>query len=192
MVDGGGSYLLLCKDRASIGRAATSRPADVPIFSDLADHHAEIARVGDDYFLLSGHDVEVGGKLTRHQLLHDGDRVVLGRKAKFTFRVPSRKSTSATLDLSDTSKLPNDVRRVVLFERNAMVGFGPGFHVQCRMARNPLVLFVRDGALWVRLSGRGRPGPEAVRLELGKTVEIDGVSMVAKPWSSGPGGTRTA
>ena len=187
LVDGGGSYLVLRKDRVSIGRAATSNPADIALFSDLADRHADIARVDDDYFLFGPHEVEVGGKRTAHQLLRDGDRVVLGRKAKFTFRLPSRKSPSATVDLSETSKLPNDVRRVVLFAKNATIGYGKGHHVQCQMVRNPLVLFERDGALWVRLSGRGSAAPEAVRLEMGKNVEIDGVGMVAKPWSSRPG-----
>ena len=190
LVDGGGSYLLLRNDRVSIGKAATSNPADIAIFSDLADRHADIARVEDDYFLFGPHEVEVSGKRTGHQLLQNGDRVVLGRKAKFTFRLPNRKSPSATLDLSDTSKLPNDVRRVVLFTRNAMIGYGKGFHIQCQMARNPLVLFERGGALWVRLSGRGSAAPEPVRVDLGRTVEIDGVSMVAKPWSARAGGTR--
>ncbi|MCP4594706.1 MAG: coiled-coil domain-containing protein 22 [bacterium] len=190
LVDDGGSYLLLRKERVTLGRAATSHPADIAIFADLDDHHADIARVGDDYFLFSPREVEVGGRPTRHQLLRDGDRVVLGRKAKFGFRLPSRKSPSAALDLSDTSKLPNDVRRVVLFTKTAMIGYGQGFHIQCRMARNPLVLFERDGSLWVRLSGRGHTADDAVRLELGKTVEIDGVSMVAKAWSAGPTGAR--
>jgi len=180
LVDGGGSFLLLRNDRVSIGRAASSRPADVPIFSDLADRHADIARVEDDYFLFSRQEAEVGGRRTRHQLLHDGDRVVLAPKAKFTFRLPSRKSSSATIDLSDTSKLPNDVRRVVLFCGTAKIGPGSDAHIGCRMARSPLVLFERDGNLWVRPEGRGRAASEAMPLEIGRSIEIDGVSMVAK------------
>ena len=192
LVDGGGSYLLLRKDRVSIGRAATSNPADIPIFSDLADRHADIARIEDDYFLFSRQEAEVDGRRAGQRLLQSGDRVVLGRKAKFTFRLPNRKSPSATIDLSDTSRLPNDVRRVVLFDQNAMIGYGKGFHMQCQTARNPLVLFERGGELWVRLTGRGRAAAAAVPLETGKTVEIDGVSMVVKPWSVRPGGVTRA
>lgn len=190
LVDGGGSYLLLRNDRVSIGRAATSNPADIAIFADLAERHANVARVEDDYFLFSSHEVEVGGKSAGHHLLQDGQRVVLGRKAKFTFRLPSRKSPSATIDLSDTSKLPHDVRRVVLFTQNATIGCGKGFHIHCQMARNPLVLFERGGELWACLSGRGRAAPDAIRVELGKTIEIDGVSMVAKPWPVHPDGAK--
>ena len=189
LVDGGGSYLLLRKDRVCIGRAATSNPADIPIFADLADRHADIARVEDGYFLFSRQEAGVEGRRAGQRLLQSGDRVVLGRKAKFTFRLPNRKSPSATIDLSDTSKLPNDVRRVVLFNQNAMIGYGKGFHIQCQMARNPLVLFERSGRLWVRRAGRERAAPEAAPIEIGKTVEIDGVSMVAKPWSVRPGGS---
>jgi hypothetical protein len=183
LVDGGGSYLLLRKDRISIGKAATSNPADIAMFSDLSDRHADIARVEEDYFLYSPHEVEVGGRLTRHQLLRDGDRVVLGPKAKCTFRLPSRKSPTAVIDLSDTSKLAHDVRRVVLFDQHATLGCGPGFHIPCQMARNPLVLFERGGGLWIRPAGAGRATAEAVPLEIGQTIEIDGVTMTTKAWS---------
>jgi hypothetical protein len=182
LVDGGGSYLVLRAPQASLGRAASSHPPDVPVFSDVAERHANVARVDEDYFLFSGKDVEVGGKKTRHQLLRDGDRIVLGRKAKFTFRLPSRRSPSALLDLSDTTKMPNDVRRVVLFDRHATLGRSPADHIWCQHAGTPLVLFERKGALWLRPKNDGHVDTEPVRLALGEPVEIAGVSLVLEPW----------
>ena len=190
LVDGGGSYLLLRGDRLSIGRVAASKPADVAIFSDIAERHADIARVEDDYFIHSERGVEVAGRKTHQQLLRDGDRIVLGRKAKFTFRKPSRKSPSAILDLSETTKMPNDVRRVVLFQRHAIIGGGPTAHMHCRHASPPLVLFERDGGLWVRPQSDGHVDTTALPLPLGVPTEIAGISMVVAPYVSRTPGDR--
>ena len=170
-------------DRATIGRAVASKPPDIPIYSDLAEHHAELGRIDQDYFLIASREVTVGGKPTRHHLLRDGDRVVLGRKAKFTFRLPSRKSASAIIDLSDSSKLPNDVRRVVLFADHALVGSGRNAHIGCPTCTRELVLMVREGRLWIRpVSRPGEQAPPAELVELGKSMEIEGMGFVVKAW----------
>ncbi len=182
LVDGGGSYLLLRSPQASLGRVASNNQADVPIFGDLAERHANIARVDDDYFIFSSKAVEVAGRKTCHQLLRDGDRIVLGRKAKLTLRVPSRKSPTAVLDLSDTTKMPNDVRRVILFHQHATVGSGPSAHIRCQHAGTPMVLFERKGALWLRTKNDGHVDTDAVRLPIGEPIEIAGVSLVLEPW----------
>jgi len=182
LVDGGGSYLVIRGGEASIGRAASEIPADLPIISDLAERHANITRVEDDYFIMSARDLEVGGRRTQHALLRDGDRVVLGKKAKFTFRLPSRKSSTAVLELSDTTKAPNDVRRVVLLNQHAIVSNSPTAHVFCRHAGCSLVLFDRSGSLWVRAKSDGHVDTEAKLLLLGEPVEIGGASLVLAPW----------
>jgi len=190
LVDGGGSYLILRNDTVSVGRAASSRPADLPIFSDLAEQHANVSRVEDDYFLFAAKDVDVAGRKTRHQLLRDSDRIVFGRKAKLTFRIPSRKSPTAVLDLSDTTKMPNDVRRAVLFSRHATIGNGPMAHVYCRHSTVPLILFERNGSLWIRPKNDGHVDTTPQALVFGKTIEMAGTSLVLEPWSiRSPGGT---
>jgi tetratricopeptide (TPR) repeat protein len=191
MVDGGGSYLVLRQDRVSIGRAATRQPADLPIFSDLSEQHAHLLRVEEDYFVMGAQEIEVAGRRVRQQLLRDGDRVVLGRRAKFTFRLPRRKSASARLDLSDSTKAPNDVRRVVLFSGTATLSRGPHGHVTCPGATRDLVLFERGGRLFVRVEGRG--GASAVAIEFGAPVELEGASFVLQPWPEAvPGYSRFA
>jgi tetratricopeptide (TPR) repeat protein len=182
LVDGGGSFLLLRGARVTVGRAAADQPADIAITSDLAERHAEIARLDEDYFLLSGREVTVAGRNTRHQLLRDGDRVVLGRQAKFTFRLPSRKSASAVLDLSDTTRMPADIRRVVLLQGHATVGAGSAAHIACHQADRAYVLFERAGMLWIRPQGFGPVQTEARPIEIGKTIEIGDLSFVIQPW----------
>jgi hypothetical protein len=165
-----------------MGRVACENPADVPIFSDLAERHANISRVDEDYFLFSAKDVEVGGKKTKHQLLRDGDRILLGRKAKLTFRMPTRTSATATLELSDSTKMPQDVRRVVLFHQHATIGQSANAHIYCRHAAPPLVLYERGGSLWIRPKSDGHVDREAKELPLGEPVEIGGVRLVLEPW----------
>ncbi len=191
LVDGGGSYLILRNERVTLGRAATSKPADIPLYSDVAERHASVARVDDDFFLFTDKEVEVAGHRTPHQLLQSGDRIVLGRKAKMTFRMPSRKSPSAVLDLSDTTKMPNDVRRVVLFHQHAALGAGPSAHIRCRHAGPSLVLFERNGSLWIRQKSDGHVDTEAVQLALGEPVEIAGASLALQPWEVRTPGSGT-
>ncbi len=182
LVDGGGSFLILRGNVGTIGRVATGNPADVAVFSDIAERHANVTRVDDDYFLFATRDVEIGGCKTRQQLLRDGDRMMFGRKAKMTFRLPSRKSPTAVLDLSDTTKMPNDVRRVVLFNHHATIGPGSTAHIHCRHAVPPLVLFERGGALWIRPHNDGHVDTEARRLTIGEPIEVGGAGLVLEPW----------
>jgi len=183
LVDGGGSYLLLRKDRISLGRAMTTNMPDVPIRSDLAERHAEIARNDNDYFLFAPREVDVDGRPTRHHLLRHGNRVSLSRNARFTFRVPHRQSSSSVLELSGSTKMPNDVRRIVLFRDTAMIGFGKNVHVLCNSAVHDLILFERGGRLWIRPQRNGRIDTEAKPVELGKQVELLNVSFIIEPWT---------
>jgi len=183
LVDGGGSYLILRKDRASIGRAMTPNPADIPVRSDLAERHAEIARVEDDYFLFSSRDIDIDGRPSRHHLLRDGNRVTLARNARFTFRAPHRQSGSGLLEMSSSTHMPNDVRRVVLFRQTAMIGYGKNVHILCHSAVHDLVLFERAGRLWVRPQRNGRVDTEARPVELGQQIELFNVSFIVQPWT---------
>ncbi len=192
LVDGGGSYLILRGNETSIGRAACNHPADMPLLSDIAERHASVQRVEDDYFFSASKKVDIAGHATTHKLLRDGERVVLGRKAKFTFRTPSRRSASAVLDLSDTTKMPNDVRRVILFDRHAMLSSSPSAHILCRHAGVPLILFERGGEIWIRAKNDGHVDTEAKRLPMGESIEIAGVTLVLSPWTMRLPGERHA
>jgi hypothetical protein len=136
--------------------------------------------VDDDYFLFSTRDAEINGRKAQQSLLRDGDRVVLGKKAKFTFRLPSRKTTTAVLELSDTTKMANDVRRVVLFQSLATIANGPTAHICCRHAGPTLILFERNGGMWIRAKSDGHVDTDAKPLPLGEPVEIGGVSLVLR------------
>lgn len=183
LVDGGGSYLLLRRPSISIGRAMASKQADVPIFAPLKDHHAEIRRIEDEYFLIAGETVEVGGRTGKQHLLHDRDRIVLDRKAKLTFQRPSRRSASSVLDLSDSTKAPSDIRRVVLFHQTVMMGRGPRNHLVCSTADDSLVMFERSGGLWIKSAGADSGGAQATPIMLGQPMQFCGAGFVVRAFS---------
>jgi tetratricopeptide (TPR) repeat protein len=189
MVDGGGSFLILRKERVSIGRLGDNNGADLALLADLSNKHAEIARIEDDYFLFSTNDVSVNGRTVQQKLLADGDTIRLSRRAKLNFSVPSRRSNSAVLDLSEQVRTGDDVRRAVLFDKFAMLGPGSSCHMRVPLSANHFVVFEREGRLFIRPKGSGdgdsRHGAdEAVELKLGQTIEIHGVSLVLETASS--------
>lgn len=187
LVDGGGSFLLLMNSRISIGRHTSSKPADLPIMSDLRERHGEIARMDEDYFFFSPEKVEVSGRLAQQHLLRDGDRIVLGKRAKMTFRLPSRTSLSAVLQLSDTTKAPHDVRTAILFDKHATLGNGPTAHILCRTGAGRVLIHQRADGLYARDVSSPSGGTD-VAIRPGETVEILGMRFVLQPWQGDSGG----
>ncbi len=182
-VDGAGSFLILRQDRATIGRAATQVPADIPLVSDLSERHAEIRRVEDDYFMYATREVNVGGEDVRQALLQDNDRIILGNRARLMFKLPSRKTTSAIIDLAGSSRLPNDVRRVILFDRLATISRASRAHIVAPTAAEGLVLFERDGKLWLRHQAAAA-NETPVEIVMDRPVEMAGVSLVFEEWKT--------
>jgi hypothetical protein len=195
IIDGAASFLLLRNDRVTIGRMNTDDPADIALVSDLSRHHAEIARIDDDYFFSTSHDAQIAGRALREKLLADGDKIRLSRRAALTFRLPSRRSSSAVLDLGDHVRSVGDVRRIVLFNNNASLGSSSSCHMNVPVASQRLLVFEREGKLWVRpqQSGNSHPAgdPEQVQpLTVGQSVEIAGLRLTLEP-ARGPDPTWT-
>lgn len=182
LIDGAGSFLLLRQPRTFLGRAMARQPADIPIFADISERHAEIARVNEDYFLHARRQVNVAGHNVVEKLLQPGDRIVLGKRAKLTFKVPSRKSSTAVLELGDAVKIPHAVRRVVLFDRLATIGRSSNAHMVVPTAGEDLVLFERGGALYIRPQNAGRHDL-GQPVMVGQPFEMLGVSMVIRNWT---------
>ena len=154
----------------------------------MTERHAEIARVDEDYFLFSGREIEVDGQPTRHLLLRDGNRISFSRNARLTFRMPHRASPSGIMDLGSSTKMPHGVRRVILFRKTAMIGFGKSSHIHCNAAQRDLLLFERDGGLWIRPQRNGRGDAEQVAVIIGKPMDVYGVGIVVQPWTAAPSG----
>jgi len=179
IVDGGESSLLVTAAQVRIGRQGAA-DVQVPIPVELWSHHADVVRVGGDYFLTAYGPVEVNKQGVQRRLLCDGDRVKLGERGKFVFSKPSAKSESAVLRLSHRCRLAQDVSSVVLFRDTCLIGRGPACHVLARESETQAVLFERRGALYVRTLG---PGESAVRPVLvGEVLELGDLRVTVKPY----------
>ena len=118
------------------------------------------------------------------RLLATGDRVALSPRCRLAFHLPSPASTSAVLDLTG-SRLPMaDVRRVILMDRDLIIGPHAGAHVRTDPAaeREGIVLHLRGGRLCceskAEVTADGRPIDRHVGVPLGAHVRAGGLSFV--------------
>ncbi len=193
LVDGTGSSLLIRRNSVRIGRAGGTSEVDVPLPADMQSHHADIVRHGDDYFLMAEGPTEVNRRRVTRTLLRDGDRIVMGN-GKMVFRRSSDRSGSAVLVLSDRTRAPQDVDRVVLMADTCLIGPDPSCHIRTREGDTRLVAFVRDGQLLMRRrprNGRHESPEEAEPLELGRTKDIGDLRMTLKQYDARLGHDRT-
>jgi hypothetical protein len=126
----------------------------------------------------------------KRTLLRDGDRVVLGSKAKFVFRQPSTRSATAVLKLSHRCRLPQDVSEVILFRDTCLIGRQSSCHIRTQESDTQVVLFDRGGRLHGRetVRGGGKLG-DARPLALGATHDFGEVRGTVKQYSLGNGKT---
>ncbi len=84
------------------------------------------------------------------------------------------------LELSDGTRMADDVRRVILFRGHAMIGVGPTVHATCTAAQRPLILYERAGQLWLRPEGSAADPGTAIPVPLGRSVEVEGIRLIVK------------
>ncbi len=147
-VDGVGSYLVLRERQVTIGPAGSSHGPELALMAESGLPPATIERVDDDYFLSSSGQVRVNDRPTKRKLLANGDKIALSRRCRVRFSLPHAASTSAVLDLSGTRLPQGDARRVILLDRNIVVGPGPSSHIRADQLAGPIVLSIRDGRLF--------------------------------------------
>jgi hypothetical protein len=192
LVDGTGSFCLSTRDVVTLGRTTGSVKVDVPLTADLQSRHAEIARIGEDYFLTALGPVRVNHRPVQRTLLRHGDRIALAAHAKLTFHKPSVKSGTAVLKLADTCRLPLDVGAVVLFHETCVLGPQGTCHVRTREGESRLVLFERAGRLFGRLDpAKGtvqeRPPERARPVPAGPTLDFGDIRLTVKPYEPAAG-----
>ncbi len=180
-VDGVGSFLVMPAERVTIGRAGSSARPDIALSADLEGVHAEILRVDGDHFIVARGPVSVAGRRVDKHLLADGDEVVLGKRAKITFRAPSALTTTGVLELGSGLRVHGDVRQIVLVDEHLLIGNKSSCHVVARDATERLVLSAAGGAYRLKASEPividNRVRGEEEPLAFGATVEASGVTF---------------
>lgn len=181
-VDGIGSYLVVRGRKTTIGPAGSSESFDVPLLAEPGLSTATIERSEEDYFVRSGGRLLVRDKGTPQKLLADGDSIALSPRCRLKFAVPNAASTSAVLQLSGTRLPRSDARRVILLDRELIIGPGTASHVRADVLTEPIVLYVRDGRLCCRARHPVTAGEELLAgkatLPLGVSIKVGPASFV--------------
>ena len=146
-LDGTSTTLVLRESCVTIGPISSSERPQLGLMADAGLPVATVQRTEGDYLLRSEQTVAVNDRPVTEHLLSDGDKIALSPRCRLRFRLPSAASGSAVLELS-TARLPQaDVRRIVLLDREMIVGPGSAVHVRSEDLPHRAVLHLRDGRL---------------------------------------------
>lgn len=181
-VDGVGSFIVCTGSNTTLGPVSSSRTPDVALVAEASAAVASIERLDEDYFIRSASPVGVNDAATTGKLLASGDRLELSPRCKLTFSLPHPASTSAVLDLTGARFPRADVRRVILLDRDLVIGPGPSCHVRIDGLLEPCVLKLRQGKLfWAAAAGltaNDQPLAADAPLPLGTHLKCDSLSFV--------------
>ncbi len=184
-VDGVGGFLVLIDRTVRVGPVGSPSHPDVGLLADQHVPGATIERVDEDYFLTGEDDVAINGRPGRRRLLADGDKIALSQRCRFRFRLPHPASTSAVLDLTGARLPKGGARRVILLDREIVIGPGPGTHIRADDLTEPVVLGLRDGVLMgnakTEIHVADRTYDRHASLPMETQVRIGPVSLVMTP-----------
>ncbi len=150
-LDGAGSSLVLGGGRVTVGPISSMHRPDLGLLAEANLPVISVERTDEgDYFLACPQPVEVNDRPVTGKLLADGDKIALSPRCRLRFRLPTPASTTAVLELS-TARLPQaDIRRVILMDRELVIGPGSAAHVRADDLPGRAVLQPGDGKLICR------------------------------------------
>ena len=181
-VDGVGSFFVFRDKIITAGPISSSARPDLGLMADPSVSVASIERMDEDYFLHSQKPVYINDKPVTKRLLTDNDRIALSAKCRMKFYVPNAASTTAVLDL-DGARLPRpDVRRIILMDRDILIGPGFNNHIRTEQVENTVTLFVQNGKLGCRAKENVMVNNQPLEFDagfpIGSPIQIGRISLV--------------
>jgi hypothetical protein len=181
-VDGVGSYLVFREARVTVGPISSSARPDLGLIADPNLPVVTIERIDGDYFLRSQTPVDVNDESVAEKLLSDGDSIALSRRCRIRFHLPNPASATALLTVSGARLSRPDIRRIVLMDRDVLIGPYTNNHVRTDQLSEAVALFAQNGRLLCRakegVAVDGRPLDPNVGLVTNKRIEIGRLSLV--------------
>lgn len=160
-VDGAGSYLVHRKSLVTFGPISSARVPDVGLITDASATPITIERMEDDYFLRT-----TNGSVSS-KLLTSNERLALSPRCRLIFTLPNSASTSAVVELASGRFPRADLRKVILLDRDMIIGPGAGSHIRVDQLTEPVVLHIRNGQLWCK----------ATPIVMDSPITVGGVSL---------------
>ena len=181
-IDGIGSFYVLRDASITVGPISSSARPTVGLMVDPNLPAVTIERSEDDYFIRSSRPVRVNDATTTNKLLVDSDRINLSPRCGMKFNIPNPASTTATLSLPGTRLGRADVRRIILMDRDILIGPTEGSHILADSLDETIALFVQNGRLLCRAKDKILVDEKAVSstagLPVNKQIRIGQISLV--------------
>ncbi|HEY2842834.1 MAG TPA: hypothetical protein VGJ09_04260, partial [Bryobacteraceae bacterium] len=180
-VDGVGSFCVFRQPAVTIGPLSSSVQPDLGLMAEPGVPIATIERREDDYFI-RGTAVAVNDRPGAGKLLAAGDRIALSPRCRMSFQLPSAASTTAVLDLTGCRYPRADVRRIILLDRDVILGPSLAAHVRVPEIEENLVLHVRGGRLFCEstmpVEVNGAPMDRIAGIAMEATIKVGAVTFV--------------
>ena len=181
-IDGIGSFYVLRDSKITVGPISSSARPAVGLMVDPNMPSVTIERSDDDYFIRSSSPVRVNDVATTDKLLVDSDRINLSPRCGMKFNIPNPASTTATLSLPAAKLGRADIRRIILMDRDILIGSTQGSHVLAESLNETVALFVQNGLLHCKAKDRIMVDDKTVNsmsgLPFDKQISIGQISMV--------------
>ena len=181
-IDGIGSFYVLRDASITVGPISSSARPTVGLMVDPNLPAVTIERSEDDYFIRSSTPVRVNDATTTNKLLVDADRINLSPRCGMKFNIPNPASTTATLSLSSSRLGRADVRRIILMDRDILIGPTEGSHILADSLDETIALFTQNGRLLCRTKDKILVNEKAVSptagLPINKQVRIGQISLI--------------
>lgn len=181
-MDGIGSFLVLRDRSVTIGPISSSARPMVGLMADPNVPVATIERVQEDYFIRSDNPIRVNDIATTNKLLADGDRIVLSPRCRMKFHIPNPASTTAILDLSGARLGRADIRRVILMDRDILIGPAVGNHILAEPLEKTVAIYAQNNRLLCKTGEKvlvdDVPVGSTAGLAIDKQIRIGQISFV--------------
>jgi hypothetical protein len=181
-IDGIGSFYVLRDTSVTVGPVSSSARPTVGLMVDPNLPAVTIERSEDDYFIKSSSPVKVNDAATTNKLLVDSDRISLSPRCGMKFNIPNPASTTATLSLPSTRLGRADVRRIILMDRDILIGPNEGCHILAESLDETIALFTQNRRLLCRAKDKIMVDDKTVSstagLPLNKQIRIGQISLV--------------
>jgi len=181
-IDGVGSFYVLRDASITVGPISSSARPTVGLMVDPNLPAVTIERSEDDYFIRSSSPVRVNDAATNNKLLIDADRINLSPRCGMKFNIPNPASTTATLSLPSARLGRADIRRIILMDRDILIGPTEGNHVLAESLDETIALFTQNGRLLCRAKDKilvdEKPVSSTAGLPVNKQIRIGQISLV--------------
>jgi len=181
-IDGIGSFYVLRDASITVGPISSSARPTVGLMVDPNLPAVTIDRSEHDYFIWCSSPVRINGAATSNKLLVDADRINLSPRCGMKFNIPNPASTTATLSLPSARLGRADIRRIILMDREILVGPTEGNHILADSLDETIALFTQNGRLLCKAKDKimveDKQVSPAAGLPVDKQIRIGQISLV--------------